>query len=120
MDQMNYIARFLFDSAASCVMMIVRWMVHVWHITVVYVSTILRNLITWYSLVAYHVRKGLPGTLIIRCTSYYLKLFYILVASNMAGISKQTNFESHCENSFTNPEYLNSVIARRLCTLLAV
>ena len=49
MDQMNYIARFLFDSAASCVMMIVRWMVHVWHITVVYVSTILRNLITCYA-----------------------------------------------------------------------
>ena len=49
MDQMNYIARFLFDSAASCVMMIVRWMVHVWHTIVVYVSTILRNLMTWYA-----------------------------------------------------------------------
>ena len=49
MEQMNYIARFLFDSAASCVMMIVRWMVHVWHTTVIYVSTILRNLITWYA-----------------------------------------------------------------------
>jgi len=50
---MLVIARFLFDSAASCVMMIVRWMVHVWHTTVVYHM-------------AYHVRKGLPGTLHIK------------------------------------------------------
>ena len=58
---MNYIARFLFDSAASCVMMIVRWMVHVWHTTVVYVSTILRNLITWNP--SYYMYAGLKTKL---------------------------------------------------------